>query len=34
MAGSLLLTLPELILSVGAIALLMMAAWMGDRAMR
>ena len=34
MPGSVLLTLPELILSTGAIALLMVAAWVGDKATR
>ena len=32
--GSLLLTLPELILSVGALILLLVAAWRGDDATR
>jgi NADH-quinone oxidoreductase subunit N len=34
MTASLLLTLPEIILSVAAMALMMMAAWMGDRSAR
>ena len=33
-AASILLTLPELILTVGAIALLMVAAYVGDRVVR
>ena len=34
MSGSLLLTAPELILSVGALLLLLVAGWQGDRAAR